>query len=79
MLRSSACDGPTGTSSRWRLTSEGVLLSQLRRVEAKEAAQPAMVRHHPLRDICDRFAPNAGMRNREIPLCCGFPLLMQGA
>ena len=36
---------------------------QLRNVQSKEAAQPAVVRQQPLRDVRDRFAADAGIRN----------------
>ena len=51
MPRSCACDGPTGTSSRWQLTRKRVSQSQLRDVHAKEAAQTAVVRQRPLGEI----------------------------
>ena len=37
---------------------------QLRDVEAKEAAQAAVVRQQSLRDVGDRLSPDTGMRNR---------------
>jgi hypothetical protein len=47
---------------------------QLRHVQAKESAQPAVMRQQPLRDIGDRFAPDAGLGNRYDAImqsCCG--------
>jgi hypothetical protein len=49
--------------SRWPLTEEAVSQSQLRHVEAKQSAQPTMVRKQPLREIRDRFPANAHIQN----------------
>jgi hypothetical protein len=45
---------------------------QLHHVEAKQPAEPAMVRQQSLRDGDDRDAGQADVRNRYIPLCCGL-------
>ena len=53
-------------------------MNQFHHIQVKQSAQPAMLPKSSLCNFGDSLFAHAGMRNSEIPLCCGLPLTMQG-